>query len=105
MKKEALDGLLSYLLETLTPDEMRYLGEELRWHSDDNDPRFRPYTMEEVNAMLDEAEKEIAEGKGIPHEEFMKELDEEFRKYDELKTKYIDKKRPARKKQKMCEAV
>ena len=46
-----------------------------------------------------------AEGKGIPHEEFMKELDEEFRKYDEFKEKYIDKKSPAHKKQKMCEAV
>ncbi|MBP5369276.1 MAG: hypothetical protein J6Z01_12575 [Bacteroidales bacterium] len=105
MKKEALDGLLSYLLETLSYDEMRYLGDELRWHSDDGNPMFRPYTMEEVNAMLDEAEKEIAEGKGIPHEEFMKELDEEFRKYDEFKEKYIDKKSPAHKKQKMCEAV
>jgi len=83
MKKEALDGLLSYLLETLTPDEMRYLGEELRWHSDDNDPRFRPYTMEEVNAMLDEAEKEIAEGNTVSN-------DESFRKYDFLEDELED---------------
>ena len=33
---------------------------------------LRPYTMEEINAMLDEAEANFAAGKGIPHEEVMR---------------------------------
>ena len=30
---------------------------------------LRPYTMEEINAMLDEAEADFAAGRGIPDEE------------------------------------
>ena len=33
---------------------------------------LKPYTMEEINAMLDEAEANFAAGKGIPHEESMR---------------------------------
>ena len=33
---------------------------------------LKPYTMEEINAMLDEAEANFAAGKGIPHEEVMR---------------------------------
>ena len=33
---------------------------------------LKPYTMEEINAMLDEAEADFAAGKGIPHEESMR---------------------------------
>ena len=87
MKKEALDGLLSYLLETLSYDEMRYLGDELRWHSDDGNPMFRPYTMEEVNAMLDEAEKDIAEGNTVSNDDSFRKygfLEDEIENEDEL---------------------
>lgn len=37
-----------------------------------------PYTMEEINAMLDEAEANFASGLGILHEEVMREWDEEI---------------------------
>lgn len=33
---------------------------------------FRPYSMAEIDAMLDEAEAEISAGKGIPDEEVWK---------------------------------
>ena len=52
---------------------------------------FRPYTMEEVNAMLDRAEADIAAGRVIPHEEVMREIDEEFRR-DEERLRLIEEK-------------
>ena len=39
---------------------------------------LKPYTMEEINAMLDQAEADFAEGKGIPDEEAWDELDREL---------------------------
>ena len=37
----------------------------------EQEEQLKPYTMEEINAMLDEAEADFAAGKGIPHEEVM----------------------------------
>ncbi len=44
---------------------------------------FRPcgskrYTMDDINAMLDEAEADFAAGKGIPDEEVWRKWDEEL---------------------------
>ena len=39
---------------------------------------LKPYTMEEINAMLDQAEADFAAGKGIPDEEAWDELDREL---------------------------
>ena len=41
-------------------------------------PYGRRYTKAELNAMLDEAEAEIAAGGGTPHEEVMREWEEEL---------------------------
>ena len=46
-------------------------------------PIMRRYTMDEINAMLDEAEAEIAAGGGIPHEEVMREWDEEIARWEQ----------------------
>ena len=79
MSTTALQGLLDYLYGTLTPDNMRWVGEHLVMQAEKVDnPKIKPYTMEEINAMLDEAEAEIAAGKGTPHEEVMREWDEEI---------------------------
>ena len=39
---------------------------------------LRPYTMEEVNAILDEAESRIAAGVYVTNEDFFREWDEEI---------------------------
>lgn len=39
---------------------------------------FRPYTMEEVNAMLDSAEADFEAGRGIPDEEVWRRFDEKY---------------------------
>ena len=39
---------------------------------------MQPYTMDEINAMIDEAERESAAGLGQDSEEMFRELEEEF---------------------------
>ena len=42
------------------------------------DTELKPYTMEEVNAMLDEAEAAFDAGDHLTNEEVFRELDKEF---------------------------
>lgn len=39
---------------------------------------LRPYTIEEINARIDQAERESALGLGIDTEEMLREMDEEL---------------------------
>lgn len=81
MSTTALNGLLEYLYGTLTPKSMRWVASHLIEHADQAEttdlPELKRYTMEEINAMLDEAEAEIAAGRGIPDEEIWRKYDEE----------------------------
>ena len=43
---------------------------------------LRPFTMEELNARIDQAEAEIAAGLGIDDEDVWRELEEEFARED-----------------------
>lgn len=70
MSTTALQGLLDYLYGTLTPQNMRWVADHLVEHADFVEaPAPRRLTMEEINAMLDEAEANFAAGRGIPDEE------------------------------------
>ena len=46
-------------------------------------PPMKRYTMDDINAMIDEAESEIAAGIGTPHEEVMREMDEEIERWEQ----------------------
>ena len=46
--------------------------------TDDEEYSLRPFTMEELNARIDQAEAEIAAGLGIPDEEAWDDLEEEL---------------------------
>ena len=82
MSTTALQGLLDYLYGTLSPSNMRWVAEHLVMQADKvENPDLKPYTMDEINAMLDEAEAEIAAGIGTPHEEVMREMDEEIARW------------------------
>jgi len=85
MSTATLSSLLEYLYGTLTPDNMRWVGEHLIEHANKGDDDFplKHYTKEEINAMLDEAEAEIAAGIGTPHEEVMREWDEEIARMEQ----------------------
>ena len=50
----------------------------------DTEKVLKPYTIEEINEMLDQAEENFAAGRGIPGEEVFDELEEEFSKEDQV---------------------
>ena len=79
MSTMALEGLLSYLYGTLSPSNMRWVGEHLiEYAKKEQDEQLRPYTMQEIDDMLDEAEANFEAGLGIPDEEAWDDLEEEL---------------------------
>ena len=80
MSTNTLNGLLEYLHSTLSPANMLWLGTQLVNFAKEEDKNYKkllcPESKEELNAMLDEAERDFAAGIGIPDEEI-------WRKYDE----------------------
>ena len=80
MSTATLSNLLEFLYGTLTPSNMQWLGEHLIEHARNEEENLKPYTMEEINAMLDEAERNFEAGLGIPSEDVFRELEEEFEK-------------------------
>ena len=71
-----LNNLLEYLYGTLTPENMRWVGKHLIEYAD-NEETLKPYTMEEINAMLDEAEADLAAGRFVDDDDVWREYDEE----------------------------
>ncbi len=77
MSTQALNGLRDYLTGTLSIADMNWLAAELKEFADRKEEHpLKPYTMEELNAMLDVAEADIAAGKVIDDEDAWDELDE-----------------------------
>ena len=83
MSTATLSNLLEFLYGTLTPSNMKWLGEQLIEHARSEEENLKSYTMEEIDAMIDEAEAEIAAGKGTSHEEVMREWDEEIARMEQ----------------------
>ena len=84
MSTAALQGLLEYLYGTLSPDNMLWVANHLiEQAKKEEDSELKPYTMEEINAMLDEAEANFAAGKGIPDEEAWDDLEEELEREEQ----------------------
>lgn len=54
------------------------------------EPPMRRYTMDEINAMLDEAEAEIAAGGGIPDEEAWNDLEEELAREEQQEPEMVE---------------
>ena len=79
MSTAALTGLLDYLCGTLSPSNMRWVGEHLiEFSKKEESEQLRPYTMQEIDAMLDEAEAAFKAGRGIPDEEVMRRQEEKL---------------------------
>ena len=63
MTTTALSGLLEYLRGTLTANKMRWVGEHLiEYANKEEAEQLRPYTMQEIDDMLDEAENAFEAG-------------------------------------------
>ena len=79
MSTSTLTGLRDYLYDTLSPANMLWLATELtKYAQKEERPPFRRYTKDEINAMLDEAERQIAAGETVSDEETWHKYDEEF---------------------------
>ena len=85
MSTATLNNLLEYLYGTLSVDNMRWVGEHLIEHArEEEESSLKPYTMDEINAMLDEAEANFAAGLCQDFDEAMAEIEAEFAREDEL---------------------
>jgi len=72
MSTATLTGLLEYLYGTLTPSNMRWVGEHLIEYAkkeEEGIPTLQPFTMEEIDAMLDEAERDFEAGEYLTQDE------------------------------------
>ena len=71
MSNATLTNLLDYLYGTLTPSNMRWVGEHLIEYArkEEETPVQKPFTMEEIDAMLDEAERDFEAGEYLTHDE------------------------------------
>ena len=79
MSTTALEGLLSYLYGTLSPSNMQWVGQHLiEYAKKEQDEQLRPFTMEELNARIDQAEANVAAGRTTTHEESMRRWKEKI---------------------------
>ncbi len=82
MSTATLTNLRDYLTGTLSTANMLWLSEQLADYAKKAEAPCR-LTLKEMNALLDQAEAEIAAGGGIPHEEVMREMDEEIERWEQ----------------------
>ena len=65
-----MTGLLEYLYGTLSPSNMRWVGEHLIEYSKKQEmEQLRSYTMQEIDGMLDEAEAAFEAGDYLTNDE------------------------------------
>ena len=85
MSTTALTGLRDFLTSTLSNSNMIWLATQLTEFvkKQQQEPPFRRYTMDEINAMLDEAEADIAAGRVLSEEEVMREWEEELEREEQ----------------------
>ena len=83
MSTATLTNLRDYLTGTLSTTNMLWLSEQLADYAKKMTAPPRPLTLKEMNAILDRAEEEIAAGKGTPHEEVMREWEEEIERWEQ----------------------
>ena len=85
MSTATLEGLRDYLYSTLSPANMLWLGQQLTEYAMKEEYSLKPYTIEELNARIDQSERESAAGLGQDSEEMFRELEEEFAREEQLK--------------------
>ena len=79
MSTTALTGLRDYRIGTLNTGSLYWLATELTEYAKKKETRhLKPYTMEEINAMIDQSERDSVAGLGQDSEEMFCELEEEF---------------------------
>lgn len=70
MSTATLIGLRDYLYSTLSPSNMLWLSKQLaEYAKKEETERLRPFTMKEIDAMLDEAEAAFEAGDYLTNDE------------------------------------
>ena len=71
----SLESILQ-MLQPLSADNKRWLGEKLIEESrEEEEERLTLYTMEEINAWIDESEADFAAGRYISNEEMNRRME------------------------------
>ena len=80
MSTATLSSLLEYLYATLSPSNMRWVGEHLIEYAkkEEEEEALTPYTREELLERAEEGRRQIAMGNYCTMEELLQELDEDF---------------------------
>lgn len=73
----SLEGILQ-MLQSLSTDNKRWLAEKLYQSVEENkeEERLTPYTMEEINAWIDESLADVKAGRVLTEEEANREVRE-----------------------------
>ena len=71
----SLEGILQ-MLRPLSADSKRWLASKLNEEVEEEEERLTPYTMEEINAWIDESEADFAAGRYLTAEEANREIRE-----------------------------
>ena len=73
----SLESILQ-MLQPLSAANKRWLGEKLieKSHEEEEEERLTPYTVEQINAWIDESEADFAEGRYLTAEEADREVRE-----------------------------
>ena len=69
MSTIALNGLFEYITNSLSEEELIWLVTELNTVTSKSLRKLEPYSMEEINARIDESERQIAVGECSTTEE------------------------------------
>lgn len=78
MSTATLTGLRDYLYGTLSPANMLWLAAQLtEYAGKQQEAPLKRYTMDEINAMIDKSEADIAAGRTVSDEEVWRKYDEE----------------------------
>lgn len=79
MSTTTLTGLRDFLYSTLTTNNMLWLGTQLTERAKEQEGfSLDPYTKDEIEAMLVEAERQAAAGLSQDSDDMFRELREEF---------------------------
>ncbi len=71
----SLEGIL-HMLRPLSADDKRWLASKLYEEVEEEEEHLTPYTMEEINAWIDESEADFAAGRYLTAEEANREIRE-----------------------------
>ena len=82
MSTATLTNLLEFLYGILTPSNMKWVGEHLIEQSEKIEKLMQPYSMEEIDTMLEESEQDFEAGRCYSTDEVLKICEETIMQFE-----------------------